>query len=158
MSKPRDERLVAICFLLLAAIWGYLTLQIPSATIPGTPGPRFFPWLLVTGLVILSLVMLVGNWRQPAGEKTVAAEASEAKRGIDWIGLGTLAMFFVYIWMVDLIGLRWGTLVMMPFFLFVSFRLRNILEIALITVVLAFGVDFIFRVLLKMALPTGSIF
>ncbi|CEP69328.1 Protein of unknown function DUF1468 [Moorella glycerini] len=158
MPKPREERLVAICFLLLAAIWGYLTLQIPPATVPGTPGPRFFPWLLVAGLVILSLVMLGQSWQQPAREKKVKAGASEAKKGIDWIGLGTLAMFFVYIWMVDLIGLRWGTLVMMPFFLFISFRLRNILEIALITVVLAFGVDFIFRVLLKMALPMGSIF
>ncbi|WP_258358720.1 tripartite tricarboxylate transporter TctB family protein [Moorella sulfitireducens (nom. illeg.)] len=155
MSRGREDRQVAFCFLLLAAIWGYLTLQIPPTSIPGTPGPRFFPWLLVTGLVILSLVMLVGSLRQPADEKQVDADA---KKDIDWIGLGTLAMFFVYVWMVDLIGLRWGTLVMMPFFLFVSFRLRNIMEIALITLVLAFGVDFVFRVLLKMALPMGSIF
>lgn len=150
MKNQREERLVALCFLLLAVIWAYLTLQIPATTIPGTPGPRFFPWLLVTALVILSLALFISSGQQ----KQQAAE----KKKIDWIGIGTLAMFFVYIWTVDLLGFRWGTLIMMPFFLYISFRLRNILEIALITVILSFGLDFIFRVMLKMALPMGSLF
>ncbi|MGI6284392.1 tripartite tricarboxylate transporter TctB family protein [Neomoorella humiferrea] len=158
MKNPKEERVVALCFLLLAVAWAYLTLQIPATTIPGTPGPRFFPWLLVTALVILSLALFIssGQQQQPAVEKM--EWENKKKRKIDWIGIGTLAMFFVYIWTVDLLGFRWGTLIMMPFFLFISFRLRNILEIALITVILSFGLDFIFRVMFKMSLPMGSLF
>jgi len=155
MAKKKDDRIAAVLFLFLAGIWTFLTLQIPPATVKGAPGPRFFPWLLICGLVVLSIILFLQSFK-PEQEEDIDCEV--ARKGVDWIGLGTLAMLFVYIKFVDLIGLRWGTLVMMPFFLYISFQMRNIFRIVLISGLLAFGVDLIFRVLLNLPLPMGKLF
>ncbi|HBT46815.1 MAG TPA: hypothetical protein DEA73_02880 [Peptococcaceae bacterium] len=148
----RRDRVPAILLLAWSLLWIYLTWQIPPETIGHAPGPRFFPWILGIGLALLSLWLLL-----------ISSKSVEESRGgefnpFDFKGLVTLGLFYGYIWLIGLIGMRWATLVTMPVFLVFSFNHRRPSRIVLFTLILAFATDFIFGNLLGMALPRGRLF
>lgn len=148
----RRDRIPAVLLLFWSLLWCYLTWQIPTQTVGNAPGPRFFPWILGIGLTFLSLWILLLSFksREENGDKRLNL--------FDPKGVGTLGLFYGYIWLIGLIGMRWATLITMPVFLQFSFEHRNVSRIAIFTLILAFGIDFIFRSLLGMALPRGRLF
>ena len=42
----------------LGIFYGILTTGLPNLSLPGTPGPTLFPWLITTGWLVLSLALL----------------------------------------------------------------------------------------------------
>ena len=54
------RNLAAGIVLLAAGIgYGFATGQLPDRTLPDTPGPAFFPWLIALGLIGLSAVLII---------------------------------------------------------------------------------------------------
>lgn len=54
------RNLAAGIVLLAAGIgYGFATWQLPDRTLPDTPGPAFFPWLIAFGLIVLSSALTV---------------------------------------------------------------------------------------------------
>lgn len=54
------RNLAAGLALLAAGIgYGFATGQLPDRTLPDTPGPAFFPWLIAFGLIGLSAALIV---------------------------------------------------------------------------------------------------
>ena len=43
----------------LGIFYGLLTVGLPHLSLPGTPGPTLFPWLITTGWVVLSSALLL---------------------------------------------------------------------------------------------------
>ena len=43
----------------LGIFYGLLTVGLPNLSLPGTPGPTLFPWLITTGWVVLSSALLL---------------------------------------------------------------------------------------------------
>ena len=50
-AKNSGASLVCLAFGLL---YGYLTTGLPIRTLPNTPGPPFFPWILTVAMLVLS--------------------------------------------------------------------------------------------------------
>ena len=55
------RRNITAAFILIAfGVWyGYQTSQLPVRTLPHTPAPSFFPWLLTCGLLMLAMALLL---------------------------------------------------------------------------------------------------
>lgn len=72
-----DKRNVAaaIVLMLIAAVYGFLTADLPKRTLPDTPDPAFMPWINTILLGGLSLLLLV---RGLAGRQPAQAEAGDA--------------------------------------------------------------------------------
>jgi len=49
----------ATIFLGTSAVYGYLTTSLTERTLPNTPGPSFFPWILTVCLALLSSALLI---------------------------------------------------------------------------------------------------
>lgn len=148
------DRRVALGLLAFSAWWGYLTYNLPGKTVENAPGPRFFPWVLVISLAILSVVLL---WQS-------RGTGSEAGRGKtlstpDWIKVAaTLALIFAYTYLIGLIGFIYASgIVLVLFFRFIV-DVRNWLTILSGSALVATAVHVIFRMILRVPLPTGKLF
>ena len=89
------HRNLAAGFVLLAAGigYGFATGQLPDRTLPDTPGPAFFPWLIALGLIGLSAALIVQGLiaiRQ-RGEEIAGYRLPD--RG--WLALGGFAAYLL---------------------------------------------------------------
>lgn len=98
-----------LILLAFASGYGYLTAQLPTRSLPNTPGPAFQPWLLTSALVALAVGLLVRALTQKGGGKESPSFPASA-----WLfpllGVLTLAL---YIWVVQAVGYLLTT----PFFI-----------------------------------------
>jgi hypothetical protein len=74
-----SDRYVSIVLLGLAGLWAYLTFQIKANSLPGAPGPRFFPLVIIAVLALLALALLIGSFKKGAVSKPVAAKKQDTK-------------------------------------------------------------------------------
>ena len=63
-----SDRYVSIALLGLAGFWTYQTFQIRANALPGAPGPRFFPFVVIAFLALFSIQLLVSSFKK---EKTL---------------------------------------------------------------------------------------
>jgi len=135
----RRNVIAALVLLGLVATYAVLTTQLPDRTIPNTPGPSFFPWVVTGSLLVLAAGLLVQGLRQWSAGPGAAAPADGGARrtaGLVWFalylaalpGLGFLVAglpFFAGLMMLYG-GARgvWVAVasVAMPVFLFYAFR------------------------------------
>jgi putative tricarboxylic transport membrane protein len=62
----RNRNVVAALVLIaLGVVYGYLTAGLPKRSLPDTPGPSFFPWIITASLLVLSTALLVQGLRGP---------------------------------------------------------------------------------------------
>tara|TARA_Y100000590_G_C15676874_1_gene998377 strand:- start:382 stop:816 length:435 start_codon:yes stop_codon:yes gene_type:complete len=58
----RKKNLISsIAFLVVGIGYSYLTFWLPIRTLPNTPGPSFFPWVIAICFLILSILLLCKN-------------------------------------------------------------------------------------------------
>ena len=88
------RNLAAGIVLLAAGIgYGFATGQLPDRTLPDTPGPAFFPWLIAFGLIGLSAALIVQGLiaiRQ-RGEKISGYRLPD----VGWLALGGFAAYLL---------------------------------------------------------------
>ncbi|MBF0280611.1 MAG: tripartite tricarboxylate transporter TctB family protein [SAR324 cluster bacterium] len=102
------KNMVAALFLIgFGLIYGYHSAHLPTRTLPNSPDPSFFPWLLTVILLFLSSVLLFQSLKQPSPktEKKNKFKLSEPAAG--------LTVFFAYIIILPWFGFL---LVSIPFF------------------------------------------
>ncbi len=134
----RRNVIAAFVLLALGVAYAVLTTQLPDRTIPNTPGPSFFPWVVTGSLLVLAAGLLVQGVRQWSDGPGTALDNGSARRtaGLVWFalylaalpGLGFLVAgipFFAGLMMLYG-GARgvWVAVasVAMPVFLFYAFR------------------------------------
>jgi putative tricarboxylic transport membrane protein len=92
MPMASREIIAAIGLLIFSALYAWATFYIPDRTIPNTPGPSFFPFVIITVVAILSFALLV---KGIAGRRPDDAEPSQKTK--TRLATMTMGAFFVYL-------------------------------------------------------------
>ena len=93
MSGGHRNLVAGLVLLAVGIGYGLATVQLPDRTLPDTPGPAFFPWLIAIGLIGLSAALTVRGLfaiRQRDGD---AAGYRLPRRG--WLTLGGFAAYLL---------------------------------------------------------------
>ncbi|BDG59552.1 tripartite tricarboxylate transporter TctB family protein [Caldinitratiruptor microaerophilus] len=162
----RGDRIVALIIAAVAILWWFPTRQLAVASADHSPGPGFFPRLVLIALLVLSGVLFVSTLRPPAadaecGDGALATQgqppAARSRREPVTAALLLLGLL-AYALSLE----RLGFLVATPVFLgglFVwQLGWRNWLRAAVTALAVAVGVWAMFDLLLEAALPTWPSF
>lgn len=141
--------IAALALLALAAWYGVLTAGLPERTIPNTPGPSFFPWIIAGSLAVLSVAMLVQGVRTARRGDTLVAGGRPAR-----LAVAGLAWFAVYLAVLPTLGFP---LASVPFFagLMWLYGERRPLLIAVGSLALPVLLYLLFRDMFQILLPPG---
>ena len=66
----RKDIIAAVVLIACAILYGVLTAQLPTRTLPNTPDPSFFPWINTAIILALSVWLLARALRRPAPAPT----------------------------------------------------------------------------------------
>ncbi|MDX9784289.1 MAG: tripartite tricarboxylate transporter TctB family protein [Spirochaetia bacterium] len=177
-----SDRYVSIILLAIAGLWTYLTFQIKANSLPGAPGPRFFPLVIIAVLALLALQLLLSSFKKGAVSKPVAAKKQDIKmadivasqstasapregvceefeepKPVPMKMLYSFVAIFAYVVLSGLIGFYVATV---PF-VFVIIKLimgtKSWPKSIIATVAITGAVYLIFTVFFKLSLPSGSL-
>jgi putative tricarboxylic transport membrane protein len=148
----RKNVAAALILLALGVAYGYLTAGLPKRSLPDTPDPSFFPWILTACLVVLSTALLLqglrgrrnarddpgaaGGLRAPTAFLTLFVLYAAALPSLGFV-IASVPFLAALMWLYG--ERRWGWIgafsVALPVLLALAFR--NGLQIPLPTGVLA---------------------
>ena len=149
---PMAQRnIIAGSGLLCFAVWyAYLTAGLPErAAIPGTPGPSFFPWLIISIIACLSAALLI---------RGIAASTGEGRWTLRYsppgLPVAMLICFLAYLIVLPLAGFIVASI---PFFavLMWIYGCRHLIAIAASAVAVPLVLFAIFRHGFQIVLPSG---
>lgn len=143
----RRNLIAALVLLALGAGYGILTTQLPVRSLPDTPGPPFFPWIITIVILALSATLLIQGLVGSDGP--VPPRAAGRQRAI-W----ALGVFVVYLAALPGLGFILATA---PFFavLMVLFGEARPLRVAVGAIVATVLLYLLFRHGFGVFLPTG---
>jgi len=146
-----------VLLLAFSVWWGYHTANLPSATMANAPGPRFFPWVLVGALALLSLLLLITSLKTGADE----SRRPEANGGIGRQKLkkhvAVFFIIFIYIVLVENIGFRLATFPILLIILRLVMGQKSWVVGIGTAAGITMGIYLVFRVLLGVPLPSGNL-
>ena len=157
-----SNRVIGIILLAFIIWWGYLTSNLPPSTMPGEPGPKFFPFVIL-GLMALASAVLV--LYKPKKETANAIQSDEidnehTEPEEEFAMIDVLKLFAIFlggIILIRYVGFNIGLIISLSIMLwFIGWKLfpRAILFSATVTL----AIYFLFTLLLKIPLPKGSLF
>ncbi|MBS28141.1 MAG: hypothetical protein CL566_04335 [Alphaproteobacteria bacterium] len=143
----RRNIIAALVLLALGAGYGILTSQLPTRSLPDTPGPPFFPWINTIVLLALSATLFVQGF---VGANGPVPTGSEGRLRATW----ALGVFVVYLVILPGLGFLLATT---PFFaaLMVLFGERRVLRVAAGAILGTALLYLLFRHGFGVFLPTG---
>jgi putative tricarboxylic transport membrane protein len=139
----------ALVLIVLGLVYGYLTAGLPKRSLPDTPDPSFFPWIITASLLILSVALLVQGLQAPRSARDAADTAGGLRAPAVF-----LALFVVYVAVLPVIGF---VIASVPFFaaLMWLYGERRWGWIGIVSVALPVILVVVFRSGLRIPLPTG---
>ena len=151
MPMATRDIIAAIGLLIFSGLYTWATFYIPDRTIPNTPGPSFFPFVLITLVSVLSIALLAkGVAGLCSGDQ---AETAKGKFRLPGLMLGAFLIF--------LVALPWvGFLISsVPFFavLMMLYGSRSPLKITLWSLALSIALYVIFTQAFQIILPVGPL-
>ncbi len=148
-SITRRDAIAGAILFVIGVTYGLLTVALPNRSLPNTPGPAFFPWLITAGLIVLSVALLVQSVVRDGGNSRHATSDRFAS-----LSLLAIILFFVYLIVLPYAGFLAASV---PFFaaLMWLYGERNRLVLALASIVIPVGLFYIFRLGFQILLPTG---
>jgi putative tricarboxylic transport membrane protein len=147
----RKNVAAALCLLALAIAYGYLTAGLPKRSLPDTPDPSFFPWIITACLGILSTALLVQGLRDRRGARDAPGAAGGLRAPTVF-----LTLFVLYVAVLPFLGF---VLASVPFFaaLMWLYGERRWGWIGAFSVALPVVLVLVFRNGLQIPLPTGAL-
>lgn len=143
--------IAAIGLLIFSGLYAWATFYIPDRTIPNTPGPSFFPFVIITLVAGLSGALLVKG--VAALKSTEQAVITSSSARLPLLMLGAFALFLAI--------LPWaGFLIASVVFFAVLMLLygsRSPVKIVLWSVALPTALYVIFTEVFQVILPTGPL-
>jgi hypothetical protein len=174
----KRERYFSVLVLVFCALWLINTPSIPSATMPGAPGPRFFPYLVIgvlSGLCILQFILSYRKISSKSDEKSVPIkplpipedeEPVEGEGCIDPDDLepdrkslfSAFILIVLYVVGIDVVGFYPATIPAVFLSLFIaSKRKKSWFKLLPGTAFICLGVYGVFTLALHIPLPAGRI-
>ena len=143
----RKKNLISsIAFLLIGVLYSYFTYWLPIRTLPHTPGPSFFPWVVAICFLSLSILLLCKSFIDKE-EKEKKEEAIFGKKILTLI-----LLMLIYISLLPLTGF----LLITPFF-FASFMYltseKRFFYIASFSISIPFFIFYLFQNIFSIFLP-----
>lgn len=133
----------------LGIFYGILTVGLPNLSLPGTPGPTLFPWLITTGWVVLSSALLLFGM---LGVRNQSKETE--KRSLSKKPFIVLIAFLAYLAVLPFIGF-----ILSSTFFFAGlmwlYGERHKVKITLTSIILPSMIFYIFSIGLGIFLPNG---
>lgn len=156
--KKYGDIIVSIFFMLLSAAMMVMAKMLPKSTVMEI-GPDFMPMCVGILTFILAAALLIISIK--SFKMTVAeAEQSEAEN-LDYKRvLISFILILAYVYMLQPIGFIISTIIYLPIQMFILAPAdkkgkKDIIQLAVITVLFTFAVFFLFRYGFKIVLPAG---
>ena len=145
----RRDVIVGAILLIIGVAYGLMTASLPDRSLPNTPGPAFFPWLITGGLLVLSVALLSRSLTVGGSESPQASSDRLAYRRVLF-----LVWFSVYLVILPYAGFLPASV---PFFvgLMWLYGERNRLALTLATIIIPASLFYIFRLAFQILLPAG---
>ncbi len=142
--------IAALTLLVLSAVYAVLTSDLPDRSIPNTPGPSFFPFVIVTVLALLSAALLI------TGIRELSAGGGDSGGAVNRIGWITLLTFLIFLVSFPFLGFLLASI---PFFaaLMVLYGARSPVRITLGALIIPVGLYFLFTEVFQILLPRGPL-
>ncbi len=150
IDMRRRNVIAAIVLLTLGAGYAVLTAGLPTRGIENTTEPSFFPWVIVTCLMLLSGALLVQGLWLPAAGKPVAERA----QGSGALYLAGFLAFTVYLALLPFLGFVAANI---PFFavLMLLYGERRPVWVIAGSMAISLVLFFLFREVFQIRLPAG---
>ena len=145
----RQKNFIAALFLLIFTVcYGILTANLPLRTLPNTPDPSFFPWVITSIIFILSVLLLLSGLKYSKG---VRIKVDKEERNLT---VTAMTIFIFYLAAMPKLGFILATL---PFFSVMMFLFgeRRPVFIGIGSLVTTAGLYVLFRHGLGVFLPRG---
>ena len=144
---------LAVILILFGCFYSYLTMQLPDRNLPNTLGSAFMPWVLVSCLYLLSILLLTQSLFRGTSEN---CDYRISKKE----GIGILFLFVLVVVYIKALVL-FGFILVTPVFLAVLMLFigaRKWTEILLTSILVTFGVYLFFQKVFQIILPAGKFF
>ena len=145
--------ILSIFFILFGSYYAYLTSQLPTRNLPNTLGIDFMPWVLVTCLFGLSLMLLFQTLFKGTSEKCDYKISAREGLGI----LFLTVIVFLYVKAMNLFGFLCATPPFVVILMLIAGS-RRWKELLFTAFFVTFGIYFFFLKIFKVPLPYGNIF
>jgi hypothetical protein len=176
----RSEHIVSVCLLGICALWLIYSRNISGATMPGTPGPKFFPFIIVALLAFLTILKEILDWRRMSdpenknagtaatevpgtGLQSQATKKDDEPNDADTKGelrrvVLSFVLIFLYVVGIEVIGFYVATILAVCISLKGIIGIPGWLKVSMVTLIITGAVFLIFWVLFKVPLPQGILF
>ena len=146
----RRNVIVGAVLLVIGVAYGLMTASLPDRSLPNTPGPAFFPWLITGGLLVLSAALLARSLTADGIDSPQTSSDRLANRRVVF-----LIWFGVYLITLPYAGFLPASI---PFFvgLMWLYGERNRLALTLATIIIPTCLFYIFRLGFQIFLPAGA--
>jgi len=145
--KMRKKNLISsIAFLVIGICYSYLTFWIPIRTLPNTPGPSFFPWVIAICFFILSFLLLINNLITKKEEKEEKKEIFEKKVFV------LILLIFIYILLLPLTGFLFITPFFFAGFMFLASE-KRFFYISIFSLSITLFIFYLFKNVFSIYLP-----
>jgi putative tricarboxylic transport membrane protein len=151
MPMSRRDIIAAIMLLFFSALYAWAAFDIPNRTIPNTPGPSFFPFVIITIVGILSLALLAKgiSGLRSDNNQSVQTQASH-------LPATTMVVFLVYLVLLPWIGFVIASIAFFAI-LMLLYGCRKPVKIVIWSLVLPVGLFVIFTQAFQILLPSGPL-
>ena len=141
--------LSAVVLLAFCAWYAYLTNGLPERSLPNTPGPSFFPWIITALLATLSVSLLIKGLVGGGGTDLLTQNGRPMRMTLAFLGV-----FFVYALVLPWAGF---ILASIPFFfvMMILFGQRSIPWLAGVSIGVPIVLVLIFQYVFEVQLPEG---
>ena len=141
----------ALALMVFGVVYGYLTSELPERTLPNTPGPSFFPWLLTICLLLLACLWLAQIFQMTPGG--VFAPQTKARKSFLRAGSG-LAIILGYLVVLPHLGFLWATPLVFGLLMWL-FGERRPIPLCFYSVVFPLVMYGLFKLLFQIPLPAS---
>lgn len=160
----RADRWIGVALITIAGVWAWLTARLDNPEMPGTVGPRVFPFLL-SGLLAVLAIFLIAGARRAGGANREAAAAAQGGRAVptdplerEWVAIPvTLGVLIAYVYLLPTIGF----LLLTPFLMLISIKWllgeRSWIRAVAVSIGVSLTVYFVFGKIFSVPLPVGKL-
>jgi putative tricarboxylic transport membrane protein len=151
MPMASRDIVAAIGLLIFSGLYAWATFYIPDRTIPNTPGPSFFPFVIITLVAGLSVALLLKGIAERRTTGQMAITSSTAR-----LPLLMLGAFGLFLAVLPWVGFLMASVAFFAV-LMMLYGSRSPLKIVLWSLALPTALYVIFTEAFQVILPTGPL-
>lgn len=151
MPMASRDIIAAVGLLIFSGLYVWATFHIPDRSIPNTPGPSFFPFVIISIVVALAMALLVKGIATLMVSEQRSTGSSNARSPFLMLGA-----FIVFLVCLPWVGFLIASVVFFAV-LMVLYGSRSPIKIVLWSMALPTALYLVFTEIFQVILPTGPL-